>query len=192
MGGTSARKTDHAEYLSGEEAYRDQDIVHIHTQLTKEAKEGKFRRSSANFVDDFEVGADAAQEFRTRKSMVDDLDKTDDYLNPFLTDFRRTANLENLSQMSRIFALPRANPEAELADRFRVLERELILRGMSPKDAKTAAKVIRDDFVGQSRSPNNWIQFLNSWGYAGSLAGPKSAILNLHDIPMTAVLYGPK
>ena len=192
FGWNKRKKTDHAEYLSGEEAYRDQDIVHIHTQLTKEAKEGKFRRSSANFVDDFEVGADAAQEFRTRKSMVDDLDKTDDYLNPFLTDFRRTANLENLSQMSRIFALPRANPEAELADRFRVLERELILRGMSPKDAKTAAKVIRDDFVGQSRSPNNWIQFLNSWGYAGSLAGPKSAILNLHDIPMTAVLYGPK
>jgi hypothetical protein len=95
-------------------------------------------------------------------------------------------------QMSRVYSLPRANPEAQLADRFAVLERELVLRGMSPKDAKTAAKVIRDDFVGQSRSPNNWIQFLNSWGYAGSLAGPKSAVLNLHDIPMTAVLYGPK
>jgi hypothetical protein len=196
FGWNKTMKGRHAEYLSGEEAYRDQDIVHIHTQLTKEAKEEKFRRASKQFVDDFEVGADAAQEFRTRKSVVDNLNGGgtlgDDYLNPFLTDFRRTANLENLMQMSRVYSLPRANPEAQLADRFAVLERELVLRGMSPKDAKTAAKVIRDDFVGQSRSPNNWIQFLNSWGYAGSLAGPKSAVLNLHDIPMTAVLYGPK
>ena len=195
FGWNKQMKGRHAEFLSGEQAYRDQDIVHIHTQLTKEAKEKKFKKATTEFVDDFEVGADAAQERRSRKSVVDNLNKggtlPDDYLNPFLTDFRRTANLENLMQMSRVYSLPRANPESQLSDRFSVLQRELALRGMSPKDAKTAAKVIRDDFVGQSRSPNNWIQFLNSWGYAGSLAGPKSAMLNLHDIPMTAVLYGP-
>ena len=195
FGWNKQMKGRHAEFLSGEQAYRDQDIVHIHTQLTKEAKEKKFKKSTNEFVDDFEVGADAAQERRSRKSVVDNLNKggtlPDDYLNPFLTDFRRTANLENLMQMSRVYSLPRANPESQLSDRFSVLQRELTLRGMSAKDAKTAAKVIRDDFVGQSRSPNNWIQFLNSWGYAGSLAGPKSAMLNLHDIPMTAVLYGP-
>ena len=49
-----------------------------------------------------------------------------------------------------------------------------------------------DDFIGSTRSPNGWLQALNSIGYAGSLAGFKSAVLNLHDIPMAAVLYGPK
>ena len=50
---------------------------------------------------------------------------------------------------------------------------------------------MKDDFIGQAKTPHNWLQFFNSWGYAGSLAGPKSALLNLHDIPMAAVIYGP-
>ena len=115
----------------------------------------------------------------------------DDYLNPILTDFRRTANYENLNQMARVYGLPETVVEQQPHKMFDTLRTHFIERGASPEDASIMANIIRDDFVGQSRSPNNWIQFLNSWGYAGSLAGPKSAVLNLHDIPMAAVLYGP-
>ena len=38
---------------------------------------------------------------------------------------------------------------------------------------------------------NQYLQALQTLGYAGSLAGPKSALLNLHDIPQTAVTQGP-
>ena len=191
FGWNKLMKNRHADYLSGEAAYKNQEVVHIHTALTREAKEKKFRKSTQNFVDDFEVTPDSAQEFRTRSAMMDDLDKVDDYLNPLLTDFRRTANLENLMQMSRVYALPKAAPDSALEDRFTVLARVLAERGLSAKDAELVARTIKKDFVGQTRSPNNWIQFLNSWGYAGSLAGPKSALLNLHDVPMAAVIYGP-
>ena len=192
FGWNKLMKNRHADYLSGEAAYKNQEVVHIHTALTREAKEKKFRKSTQNFVDDFEVTPDSAQEFRTRSAMMDDLDRVDDYLNPLLTDFRRTANLENLMQMSRVYSLPKAAPDSALEDRFNVLARVLVERGLSANDAKIIANTIKKDFVGQSRSPNNWIQFLNSWGYAGSLAGPKSALLNLHDVPMAAVIYGPK
>ena len=93
--------------------------------------------------------------------------------------------------MARIMSLPETVVEQQPVKMFDTLRRTLIERGVSEQDATTMTKIIKDDFVGQSRSPANWIQFLNSWGYAGSLAGPKSAVLNLHDIPMAAVLYGP-
>ena len=185
----------HAKYINGERVRQQSPVVHIHTQLTPEKKATKFGKPTKEFRDDFEVSADSAKEARTRPSMVADLKnggtKVDDYLNPLLTDFRRTANYENLHQMARIMSLPETVVEQQPAEMFNTLRRTLIERGISEQDANTISKIIRDDFVGQTRSPANWIQFLNSWGYAGSLAGPKSAVLNLHDIPMAAVIYGP-
>jgi len=185
----------HAKYINGERVHQNSPVVHIHTQLTPEKKATKFNKTNREFRDDFEVYDDGAKEFRSRPSIVGDLNQggtlVDDYLNPILTDFRRTANYENLNQMARIMSLPETVVEQQPVKMFDTLRRTLIERGVSEQDATTMTKVIKDDFVGQSRSPANWIQFLNSWGYAGSLAGPKSAVLNLHDIPMAAVLYGP-
>ena len=188
-------KERHAKYINGERGHQNKPVVHIHTQLTPEKKAEKFKTSTREFRDNFEVTDDSAKEFRSRPSLVDDLNNNgsmvDDYLNPILTDFRRTANYENLNQMARVYGLPETVVEQQPHKMFDTLRTHFIERGASPEDASIMANIIRDDFVGQSRSPNNWIQFLNSWGYAGSLAGPKSAVLNLHDIPMAAVLYGP-
>ena len=190
-----AMKGIHAKYINGERVLQGSPVAHIHTQLTPEVKATKFGKKNREFRDDFEVTDDSAKEFRSRPSVVDDLKNggtlVDDYLNPILTDFRRTANYENLHQMARVFGLPDAVVEQQPYKMFDTLRRHLVERGVSEKDAKIMQDIIRDDFVGQSKSPSNWIQFLNSWGYAGSLAGPKSALLNLHDIPMAAVLYGP-
>jgi hypothetical protein len=129
--------------------------------------------------------------------MVDNLadgtvpDKVDRYFNPILTDFRRTSNLEVLNQMARLFNLKRPAPSSQPTAVFDELYQTLISRGLSEEKAKKAVDAMKDDFIGQSKTPNNWLQFLNSWGYAGSLAGPKSALLNLHDVPMAAVIYGP-
>jgi hypothetical protein len=195
LGWNKSMKGVHAKYINGERGLQNSPVVHIHTQLTPEVKATKLKKKNAEFRDDFEIYPDSAKEFRTRPSIVEDLRNggtlVDDYHNPILTDFRRTANYENLNQMARVFDLPETVVEQQPAKMFNTLRSHLISRGVSETDADTIAKVIRDDFVGQSRSPANWIQFLNSWGYAGSLAGPKSAVLNLHDIPMAAVLYGP-
>jgi hypothetical protein len=195
LGWNKMMKKRHAQYINGERQYQNSDIAHIHSQLTAEKKAEKFKSKTREFRDNFEATDDSAKEFRSRLSMVDDLNNNgsavDDYLNPLLTDFRRTANYENLNQMARVFSLPETVVEQQPARMFDTLRRTFVEKGMSPKDAKYMSDRIKDDFIGQSRSPSNWIQFLNSWGYAGSLAGPKSALLNLHDIPMAAVLYGP-
>ena len=128
-----------------------------------------------------------------QKFKLTDAPVVDDYLNPVFTDFRRTANMEQLYQIAKKFGLKM--PDLDSGEQaymvFQRLEEDLVRRGINPQAAKYAAKIMSDDFVGGTRTPNGWLQALNSIGYAGSLAGFKSAVLNLHDIPMAAVLYGP-
>jgi hypothetical protein len=188
-------KADHVQRLSGTDEYLDDVAHHIHTRKMRKNPD----EEPKNIVEEFDRFKDDAKESRTRLSMVDDLrngqpvDKVNQYFNPLLTDFRRTSNLEVLNQMSRLFNLkkPGRDPDFQPTDLFDELYRTLITRGISPKQSRKAVNAMKDDFIGQSETPNNWLQFLNSWGYAGSLAGPKSALLNLHDVPMAAVLYGP-
>jgi uncharacterized protein YcfJ len=188
-----AKKADHVQRLSGVEEWAEEGVEHIHTRKMRKNPEDE----PDDIIEELAMRDDAARKKRSRLSMVDNLaddtvpDKVDRYFNPILTDFRRTSNLEVLNQMARLFNLKRPAPTAEPTAVFDELFQTLITRGLSEEKAKIAVNAMKDDFIGQSKTPNNWLQFLNSWGYAGSLAGPKSALLNLHDIPMAAVIYGP-
>ena len=188
-----AKKADHVGRLSGVKAFTEDSVEHIHTRKMRKNPE----EEPDDIFEELAMRDDDALEGRTRLSMIDDLadstrpDKVDRYFNPLLTDFRRTSNLEVLNQMARLFNLKRPAPGSQPTAVFDELYQTLISRGLSEEKAGIAVKAMKDDFIGQSKTPNNWLQFLNSWGYAGSLAGPKSALLNLHDIPMAAVIYGP-
>ena len=201
------KKEVHVEYLSGMEQFRRKNSPdpHIHMSLTKEAREREIRKSQLKRGTKVEYNPmsreDSALEKRTRGSfmlrlegMADDGPNVDDYLNPLFTDFRRTANMEQLYQIGKKFGLkmPDLDSGEQAYKVFDRIEQHLVERGINPPAAKYAAKLMADDFIGSTRSPNGWLQALNSIGYAGSLAGFKSAVLNLHDIPMAAVLYGPK
>lgn len=200
------KKEVHVDYLSGMEQFRRKNSpdVHIHMSLTKEAREKALRASNNRSGKQVEYDPlsrdDSALEKRTRGSFLlgqefklSDAPVVDDYLNPIFTDFRRTANLEQLYQIAKKFGLkiPDLDSGEQAYKVFQRLEEDLVRRGINPQAAKYAAKIMSDDFVGGTRTPNGWLQALNSIGYAGSLAGFKSAVLNLHDIPMAAVLYGP-
>jgi hypothetical protein len=186
-------KVDHAQRLSGVKQFEQDTVEHIHTRKMRKNPE----EEPDDIMEELAMRDDAALEGRSRLSMIDDLkdstrpDKVDRYFNPLLTDFRRTSNLEVLNQMARLFNLKRPAPGSQPTAVFDELYQTLISRGLSEEKAKKAVDAMKDDFIGQSKTPNNWLQFLNSWGYAGSLAGPKSAVLNFHDIPMAAVIYGP-
>ena len=191
------KKAEHVDRLSGDdELIRANEVAdHIHTRKRRKNPE----EEPKDILEEINMRADDAKERRTRLSMVDNLndvskaDKVDSYFNPLLTDFRRTSNYEVLNQMARLFNLkkPGQSPDVQPSDVFEELFRTLISRGISPEKSRKAVNAMKDDFIGQAKTPHNWLQFFNSWGYAGSLAGPKSALLNLHDIPMAAVIYGP-
>jgi len=204
------KKKIHVEYLSGMRQFMP-DVnpdVHIHMSLTKAAREARINASKQKRGTQVEYNPlsrdDSALEKRSRGSFMlrlqddaalyaDDAPLVDDYLNPIFTDFRRTANMEQLYQLAKKFNLrmPDLDNGEQAYKVFERIEEDLIRRGINPQAAKYAAKIMSDDFVGSTRTPNGWLQALNSIGYAGSLAGFKSAVLNLHDIPMAAVLYGP-
>ena len=207
------KKEVHVEYLSGMSQFLS-DVspdVHIHMSLTKEAREAALNTSKRKYGRSVKYDPlsreDSGLEKRSRGSFLLGLDpkvsgaskkltdapKVGDYLNPVFTDFRRTANLEQLYQIAKKFGLkmPDLDSGEQAYKVFQRLEEDMIRRGINPQSAKYAAKLMSDDFVGNTRTPNGWLQALNSVGYAGSLAGFKSAVLNLHDIPMAAVLYGP-
>ena len=184
------KKAQHVDRLTGTQAYKDAPD-HIHTQLTPEAKKAKqdYDPNTDNALDELAIMDDAAANPRTRGRMLDDPNKTDSYMNPFFTDFRRTMNLEKLNELAKMFSLkiPEGGIQPHVV--FDRIEMELVERGIPAREAKLAADTMKDDFIGGSQTPNNWLQAMNSVGYAGSLAGPKSAILNLHDVGMAAVLY---
>ena len=188
-----AKKADHVGRLSGVQEFTEDSVEHIHTRKMRKNPEDE----PDDIIEELAMRDDDALNKRSRLSMVDNLaddavpDKVDRYFNPILTDFRRTSNLEVLNQMARLFNLKRPAPGSQPTAVFDELYQTLISRGLSEEKAKKAVDAMKDDFIGQSKTPNNWLQFLNSWGYAGSLAGPKSALLNLHDVPMAAVIYGP-
>ena len=200
------KKADHVDKLNGRQSFKDYD--HIHTQLNKQGKEKVFKGKKPDEDDalsdlkrqeEFSLRDDDALEYRSRGSMRDTLNDTrpevlnvDDYMNPFFSDFRRTSNLEALYQLAKVFGLDTADESFQPSQVFDRIEQSLISRGIEPKSAKLAADTMKDDFVGGSKTPNNWLQALNSVGYMGSLAGPKSALLNIHDILVAGSVYGGK
>jgi hypothetical protein len=200
------KKADHVDKLNGRQSFKEYD--HIHTQLNKQGKEKVFKGKKPDEDDalsdlkrqeEFSLRDDDALEYRSRGSMRDNLNDTrpevlnvDDYMNPFFSDFRRTSNLEALYQLAKVFGLDTADESFQPSQVFDRIEKSLVSRGIEPKPAKLAADTMKDDFVGGSKTPNNWLQALNSVGYMGSLAGPKSAILNLHDILVANAVYGGK
>jgi hypothetical protein len=184
------KKAQHVDRLTGTQAYKDAPD-HIHTQLTPEAKKARqdYDPTKDNALDELAIMDDAAANPRTRGRMLSDPSKTDSYMNPFFTDFRRTMNLEKLNELARIFALKVPEGGIQPHEVFNRIEMELVERGIPAREAKLAAQTMKDDFIGGTQTPNNWLQAMNSVGYAGSLAGPKSALLNFHDIGMASVLY---
>ena len=75
-------------------------------------------------------------------------------------------------------------------DYFSAMEQHVIEMGLDADLAKRGTQLIKENLAGQVRSPAQWIQALNSFGYASTLAGPMSAVLNLHDPMVASVKYG--
>ena len=99
-------------------------------------------------------------------------------------------NNERLVQFANKYGMPRSDSMKEPAEFFRAMERHFISKGVAPNLAKRGVDAIRENLIGQTKSPNQWLQALNSFGYATTLAGPKSALLNLHDPMVGSVKYG--
>lgn len=126
-----------------------------------------------------------------RARLIDGTDVADFYQNVFLTNSRRIMNNEKLLEYGKKFGV-RGRGETLTAEQ--IMQRiggELKKRGIDGDRADFAIQEIRRNLLGERKSMNQILQALQTLGYGGSLAGFKSALLNLHDVPQTAVTQGP-
>lgn len=113
------------------------------------------------------------------------------YQNVYFTNTRRIFNNNKIKQIAEKHGVrggPGATTPEAILQKIRV---SAVKRGISPERADFGIQEIRRNLLGERKVMNQYLQAFQTLGYAGSLAGPKSALLNLHDIPQTAVTQGP-
>lgn len=171
---------------------------YLHTQVKEDSViTGNGRRSlnkkqsaveGKAVFDDDTLAIDAADLERTRGSAVAGDVRVAEYENPLLSNARRIQHNERLLELSRKFGLKDVSggPNAWLD----ALEKQIAKKGVDEYGSRDARNAIAALLKGQNKAAHPTIQALQSGIYAGTLAGPKSALLNLHDIPMAAVNNG--
>ena len=167
---------------------------HLHTKLTPEAR-AKMGKDNDK-IDDFDMPDDPATKQRTRNWIINPdrlnpnpIPKGTDYEPVLLTDLRRHMNNEKMSQVAKKFDMPKPGKLQSSKEFFEALTKKQIDQGINPAAAEKATDWMKENMLAETKSPELWIQALNSVGYAGSLAGPKSALLNLHDPFMGAANF---
>ena len=180
---------EHIVGVSGRTEWLGEDArTYLHTQLTKEAKAKKHQDNKD--MPEYDYPTDPGFEARSRGDYRRGEVKPDDYQPVLATNLRRIMNNERLVELSKKFGMPRHASMTDPVQFFIQMERHFISKGLDPDLAKRAVDAIRENLVGQTKSPNQWLQALNSFGYATTLAGPKSALLNLQDPMIAAAKYG--
>jgi len=155
---------------------------YLHTQKIK-----KFREEGEV---EFDYPTDPGLEKRSRGDFKRGQVKAEEYQPVLATNLRRIMNNERLVQLATKFGMPRSAGMQAPEEFFKAMQKHFVSKGIDPDLAKRAVSAIKDNLIGQTRSPNQWLQALNSFGYATTLAGPKSAMLNLQDPMVGSVKYG--
>lgn len=145
------------------------------------------KKSAGNVVDfaddEINLPIDKAQLERTRGLAEAGEVKLNEYGNPFLTNAQRIHNNNRLLQLQEKFGIKNLRGGADgLMDAF---ETTLKRRGIGEASARDARNAIATMIKGQNKSANAWIKSLQNSGYT-VLAGPKTVLLNFHDIPVAA------
>ena len=170
---------------------RNQDAAdYLHTQRVRRIKKKKRlerRERASDYIEDFadddiNMPIDRAQLQRTRELAEEGL-RVRDYANPFLTNAQRIHNNNRLLQLQEKFDIKKLNKGAD--GLMNALERKFKQRGINKFGARDARNAIAMMLKGQNNSANAWIKSLQNSGYS-VLAGPKTVLLNFHDIPTAA------
>ena len=108
--------------------------------------------------------------------------KPEEYVNPLLSNMNRIQNNNRLIQLQQKFGVTDINGGApQLVDE---IQKAIQKKGIDEGRAIDARNSIVSLVRGQNKMQNNWISSFQNLSYAGTLAGPKTSVLNVHDIPM--------
>lgn len=123
-----------------------------------------------------------------QRGLIDpgDVDTLAQYENPMIAQLNRIAGDENLLQLTEKFNL---RPSVGLLDNtddfFRSVQEQLKGAG-SPQDIQKLSDLMQSTVEGSRKSPSLPIRIYMKQAYAGTLGQFDSALLNLHDISVSA------
>ena len=109
--------------------------------------------------------------------------RPEEYESVLLTNANRIFNNTRLLQAQEKFGVGALNGGA--AGLMDAIEKTAVKKGISEEGAREARNAMVSLIKGQNKSPNVAIKTVQNLGYS-VLGGPKTAILNLHDIPVAA------
>lgn len=162
---------------------------YLHTQVkggsnlsgTKEVPQAK--EGIVNLDDDLNVMPQDKAELDRSRGLASDGDvRVEEYENPLLTNANRVFNNQRLLQLKEKLGVKdlSGGPDA-LMDAIESRMQEQGINALSSRDARNAvAHLIK----GQNKNANSWLRAYQNSVYGATLAGPKSALLNFHDIPV--------
>jgi len=154
---------------------------YLHTRVRPEVARKKIRRESAEFD---EVGPettrDAGEMARQRGSYAKGEVDPSEYQSTLMTNANRIFSNNRLLQMQEKFGVEdvEGGPDALMA----AIERVSRERGLSEEGAAGVRNAVATLQRGQNQHANAWFRAFQNIGYS-VLAGPKSAIINLQDLP---------
>lgn len=191
-------KRNSVDALEAYSGVRNEDLYlnqYLHTRLTPAAKERKGIEVSE--FDDLDLPVDPGTLRRDRNFYFGPSPKLrggqptpSDYLPVLQTDLRRIMNNRLAINLSDQLDMPKFTDKTVSPQEWlQYMQLAIRKKGVNTKGSEMAVKEIKDHMIGVNRTPELWIQGFNSLGYAGSLAGPKSALLNLHDPAMAVVNF---
>ena len=162
---------------------------YLHTQVKNSSKlTGKQKPAQREGIVDFSDDAlnnlpeDIAAKDRTRGLASKGEVRLGEYENPLLTNANRVFNNQRLLQLADKFGIERAGggPNGLMNS----LEKTMKSKGINEASAVEARNAITHLIKGQNKNANAWLRAYQSTVYGATLAGPKSAVLNFHDIPV--------
>jgi hypothetical protein len=164
---------------------------YLHTQVKAASKlkgkpstKKKKREGVVDFDDDDlnNIPLDRAELERTRGIASKGEVRFDEYENPLLTNANRVFNNQRLLQLADKLGIKEVSggPNA-LMD---AIEQKMISQGINEFGALDARNAIAHLIKGQNKNANEWLRAYQNSVYGATLAGPKSAVLNFHDVPV--------
>ena len=162
---------------------------YMHTQVRADSVlTGKKSKTPADRVagafddDPYNMPVDAATKNKTRGLASKGEVRVDEYENPFLTNANRIFNNQRLLQLQEKFGVGAVDGGADAL--MGALEKQMIKKGIDEQSAREGRNAMVSLITGQNKNANQWLRTFQNTVYGATLAGPKSAVLNFHDIPV--------
>jgi hypothetical protein len=120
-------------------------------------------------------------------------EELDTYDSPITALITRMAGEQQLLQLAKQFELPPTLSKSENVDEFfDALESKFLKESGDASKARIGRNLIEETYRGARKSPPKGVELFMKQSYAGTLGQFDSAILNLHDIAVSAMRNGTK